>query len=126
MTDHIFWMQVMASTDKAFFAALGNRIARYRKELGLTQTQLAQSLGIAQQTLAHYEAARLRVPASMLPTLAEIFGLSVDELLGHKTGTAKRGPTSKLQRQIEQIGRLPKAKQRFVSEMLETVIKQAS
>lgn len=32
----------------------------------------------------------------------------------------------KLQQQIERIGQLPKAKQRFVMEMLETVLAQAS
>lgn len=32
----------------------------------------------------------------------------------------------KLQSQIEQVALLPKAKQKFVSEMLETVIQQAA
>ncbi|WP_199775610.1 hypothetical protein [Microbulbifer pacificus] len=43
-----------------------------------------------------------------------------------KDTAAKRGPAPKLQRQIEQVALLPKAKQKFVSEMLETVIQQAS
>jgi hypothetical protein len=37
----------------------------------------------------------------------------------------KRGPASKLQQQLEQIRQLPRAKQKFVIEMLETVIHQA-
>lgn len=37
----------------------------------------------------------------------------------------KRGPTPKLQRQLERLSRLPKAKQKFVSEMLDTVLQQA-
>ncbi|WP_234422185.1 hypothetical protein [Sedimenticola thiotaurini] len=36
----------------------------------------------------------------------------------------KRGPTPTLQRQIEQISQLPRAKQKFVMEMLDTVIQQ--
>jgi hypothetical protein len=40
-------------------------------------------------------------------------------------GVAKRGPTPKLQRQLERLSRLPKAKQKFVSEMLDTVLQQA-
>lgn len=60
----------------------------------------------------------------MLPTLAKLYGLTVDELLGVKQQAAKRGPTAKLQHQIEQVCRLPKAKQKFVMDMLDTVIQQ--
>jgi hypothetical protein len=38
----------------------------------------------------------------------------------------KRGPASQLERNIERIHELPKSKQRFVNEMLETVLAQAS
>ena len=117
----------MTTNDKTFFIALGRRIAQLRKEQGLTQQQLAEELGIAQQTLAHYEGARLRVPASMLPQFARLFGLPVDALIGPTASTkAKRGPAPKLQQHIERIGQLPKAKQRFVMEMLDTVLAQAS
>jgi len=37
---------------------------------------------------------------------------------------AKRGPASVLQRQIEQIGLMPRNKQKFITEMLEAMIKQ--
>ena len=44
-----------------FYRQLGSQIAQRRKALGLTQTDLAQELGIAQQTMAHSKAA---APAS--------------------------------------------------------------
>jgi len=44
------------------------------------------------------------------------------ELVGSKGSATKRGPLPKLQRQIEQVALLPKAKQKFVSEMLDTVL----
>ena len=62
----------------------------------------------------------------MLPILAQLFSISVDELVGIKNTAAKRGPMPKLQRQIEQVARLPKTKQKFVSEMLDTVIQHAA
>lgn len=47
-------------------------------------------------------------------------------LIGHKEVTpSKRGPAPKLQQQIERIQRLPRAKQRFVMEMIDTVLAQA-
>jgi transcriptional regulator with XRE-family HTH domain len=113
----------MDPKDEQFFKALGARIAGARRSHELTQQQLAEQLGIAQQTLAHYEGGRLRLPVSLLPELTRTFGLSCDELLGQNvTPHGKRGASSKLQQQIEAISQLPKARQRFVSEMLDTVL----
>jgi len=118
---------VITPDDKQFFKELGSRIAQLRKDAGLSQQTVADQLGIAQQTLAHYEVGRLRVPASLLPRFAQLFNVRGDDLLGlNIAGAGKRGPTPKLQQQIERIGQLPKAKQRFVMEMLETVLTQAS
>ncbi len=115
----------MIPKEQQFFKTLGARIAQLRQEQSLTQQALADELGIAQQTLAHYEVGRLRIPVSLLPGLSELFAIPVDELLGLKNGAGKRGPTPKLQRQIERLSRLPKAKQRVVMEMLEGVLSQA-
>lgn len=94
----------MATTDRRFFTELGARIAQGRKAQGFTQESLAAELGIAQQTLAHYEVGRLRVPASMLPTLARLLALPVEELLGVKPAPAKRSPVPRLQQHLERIG----------------------
>jgi transcriptional regulator with XRE-family HTH domain len=120
------WIDAMASNDRQFFVALGKRIATLRREQHMTQQQLADALGVAQQTLAHYEVARLRVPASMLPTLGEIFNVPVDDLVGHVTKSrAKRGPASKLQQQVERLAQLPKPQQRIVMQMIDGVLAQA-
>ncbi|MEI6003290.1 hypothetical protein H3V53_41300 [Paraburkholderia bengalensis] len=52
---------------------------------------------------------------------------SSDELLGQNISTrsGRRGPPSKPQQQIEAISQLPKARQRFVPEILDTVLAQA-
>ena len=74
-----------------------------------------------------FEAGRRKVPSSMLPTLAEVLAVSVEELIGiASTNGKKRGPAPKLLKQVEQISQLPKAKQKFVMEMLDTVIQQAA
>jgi transcriptional regulator with XRE-family HTH domain len=98
-----------------FFEQLGQRIANLRKTQNMTQGQLAEHLGISQQHMASFEKGSRKVPASMLPVLAQLFGISVDELVGLKDTAAKRGPMPKLQRQIEQVALLPKAKQKFVT-----------
>ena len=64
----------------------------------------------------------------MLPPLTKALGITIEELLEEtpKAAKAKRGPASVLERQIEQISHLPRAKQKFVMEMLEAVLQQAS
>lgn len=114
--------------ERAFFSELGARIAELRKAQGITQIQMAEALGVSQQTINSYEVARRRIPVSALPVLAELFRVSVDELLGSQPRSTggKRGPASKLQQQIERLHQLPKAKQKFVIEMIDTVIQQTS
>lgn len=119
------WTLKMTPKDKSFYERLGRRIAQHRKAQGLTQVQLAKILGIAQQTMAHYEGGRLRIPVAMLSLLAKALSVSVEDLIGEApVSKKKRGPTSILQRQIEQIGLMPRAKQKFITEMLEALIKQ--
>jgi transcriptional regulator with XRE-family HTH domain len=114
----------MTEDDKMFYKQLGQRVLTLRKEMNLTQVQLCKLLGISQQLLANQESGQRRIPASMLPKLATILNVSFEELLGTKKSPAKRGPVSALNRQVEQIRLLPRTKQKFVMEMLDTVIRQ--
>jgi transcriptional regulator with XRE-family HTH domain len=129
-------LATMNTRDEQFFKELGARIAQARKDHGLTQLALAEQLGVAQQTLAHYEVGRARMPASMLPTVARLLTLSLDELMGQpvpraaraagKSRGGKRGPASRLEQQIQAVAQLPKTKQQFVSQMLDTVLAQVN
>ena len=116
--------ELMSKNDEVFFKQLGKRIATLRKDIGMTQVQLAEILNISQQHMASFEAGRRKVSSADIPVLAKLFGVSTDELLGIEDKPAKRGPTSKLQRQIEQVNMLPKSKQKFITEMLDALIKQ--
>lgn len=75
--------------------------------------------------MAHYEAGRLRLLAGALPTLAEHLGVTVEELVGAppaKRTAGKRGPQPKIAQQLQLIEALPKAKQRAISQVLDSVI----
>ena len=80
----------ISSDERAFFAQLGAHIAELRKQNGITQVQLAEALDVSQQTVTSYEVARRRVPVSALPILADLFDVTVDELLG----SANKSPRS--------------------------------
>ena len=120
------WTYAVMSQDKSFYIAMGKRIAQLRKAQNMTQTQLADVLGVAQQTMAHYEGGRLRMPVALLPMVATLLLTSVEEIIGEpgKATKGKRGPTPKLQQQMERISQLPRARQKFVMEMLDAVLQQ--
>jgi transcriptional regulator with XRE-family HTH domain len=94
----------------------------------VTQVQLAEALGVSQQTLQSYEVGRRRIPVSALPVVAHALSVSLDELFGeHKqTSRGKRGPAPQWQQQIEAVAQLPKSQQQFVARMIKTVLAEAS
>ena len=61
---------------------LGKRIMRHRKDLGLTQDQLAEKLGVTAQAVSKWENDQSCPDITMLPKLANIFGTTTDQLLG--------------------------------------------
>ena len=64
---------------------LGKRIMQYRKNKGLTQDKLAEALGVTPQAVSKWENDQSCPDISTLPKLAEIFGITTDELLGHES-----------------------------------------
>ena len=63
---------------------LGKRIAALRKEKGLTQEQLAEKVGVSAQAVSKWENDISCPDITLLPLLADLFDVSVDELLGVK------------------------------------------
>lgn len=124
--EEVAWTGAMAISkdERAFFIQFGARIANFRREVSMTQTQLADALGVSQQTVNAYEAGTRRVPVSMLPQLAITLAVSIEGLIGVSSPAGKRGPAPKLLQQVERIQRLPKSQQRFVMQMIDTVLAQ--
>jgi len=114
-----YQITVMNYNDKDFSEKLGARIADLRKQRNLTQSQLAEILEVKQEAISSYEVGRRRVPVGFLPVLSETLGVTVEELLGLEKGSQKPGPTPRLQKLMAEVVRLPKSRQRFVTEMLE-------
>ena len=59
---------------------LGKKIRQLRLKAGLTQEQLAGKLGVAAQSVSKWENAVAMPDITTLPLLAEVFGVSIDEL----------------------------------------------
>lgn len=125
MTTGVNVLELRAMIDqKRYFQELGTRLAALRKESGLTQAQLGQSIGLSQQMIADYESGtRQHIPLCRLISLAEVLGVDLNVLVvGSMENQRKRGPVPRVQQLVERIYRLPKTRQRFVEEMLENAL----
>lgn len=73
-------------------------IAQLRKELGLTQKELAEKLEVTDKAISRWETGKGLPDTSLLKPLAEIFGVSVGELL-----SGKRMDDSQIKNQADHI-----------------------
>jgi transcriptional regulator with XRE-family HTH domain len=94
--------------------------------------QLAEQLGVSQQAMNSFEKGRRRVPVSLLPVIAQALDTTLDALVADNTASAtksaprKRGPQKKIRQQLDQIEALPKAKQRAIAQVLDSMLAQSS
>lgn len=64
---------------------IGRKISEFRKIRNMTQMELADRLNISFQAVSNWERGNSMPDISKLPELAELFGISIDELLGKKS-----------------------------------------
>lgn len=67
---------------------LNDNICFYRKKQGLTQEELAQRLGVTNQSVSKWESAQCCPDISLIPKLADIFEISIDELFDNEPRTS--------------------------------------
>ena len=66
---------------------LGMMISTLRKEKGMTQLELAEQMGVTDKAVSKWERDLSFPDINSIPKLAEIFEVSVDELMQVKTET---------------------------------------
>ena len=91
---------------------IGQRLARIRRERGLTQVELAERLGVAQPVVSDYERGELRLHGELIVKLSGILGVSAEELLGLKAAPSNGAlKNRRLVRRLQAIERLPRRDQ---------------
>ena len=69
--------------------SIGRRIAELRKKANKTQMELADNMGITFQSISNWERGNTMPDISKLPELAELFDVTIDELLGKESKLIK-------------------------------------
>jgi len=60
---------------------MGNKIARRRKDLGMTQVSMADALSVTRQTVSRWEAGTVLPDIDKISDIARLLGVSCDYLL---------------------------------------------
>ena len=82
---------------------LAENIARLRKERGMTQEALAEVIGVSPQTISKWENSTTYPDVSLLPVIADVFGLTIDALYGRETTIPQATPELAVDRVMEQV-----------------------
>jgi len=115
----MLFMKRITVTAKDF----GKRLASLRKELGLTQTDLGEKVGVSCRVIAYYEGETHYPPAHLIEPLAKALRISTDELLGVKIIKQQRDPQyAALWRRLKKIESLPKRDQKALLHYLDALV----
>jgi transcriptional regulator with XRE-family HTH domain len=104
---------------------VGQRLARIRKERGYTQVELAKKIGIIQSLVSDYETDRLRLSAEMAVRFALALDVSTDDVVNPKAKnrSARKKPSLKIMRRMEEIEKLPQRRQAIVLMALDSILR---
>lgn len=69
---------------------LGERIKKLRQRDGRTQETLANALGVTAQAVSRWEKGICYPDMGMIPSIANYFGVSIDELFGYDNERSKK------------------------------------
>ena len=79
----------------------GRKISAARKAKNMTQMELADQMGISFQAVSNWERGSSMPDISKLPELAEILGVSIDQLLGEEAPLVKAAADNRMEEFLE-------------------------
>ena len=106
--------------------SFGERLAGLRKAAGFTQIELAAKLGVSQRMVAYYESQAATPPASLLPQIATVLGVSIDKMFGRRQTRklVKQEGGNRLRRRLLAIEKLDVADKRQVLQVIDEFIER--
>ena len=102
--------------------AIGRRLRELRQRRGLTQTEIAEQLGIDQTLVSNYERGAARMHGALVAGFAKALKASADEVLGLKESPPPKQSNGRLLRRIQRIEELGTADQKAVLKYLDALL----
>ncbi len=108
---------------KSSRSPFGQRLYNARQQMGYSQTQVAELLGVTQPSYADWERSTTALRPEHLSHLATVLHVSVEYLLGHdKAPQRGTGPVGKTRRVFDEVSRLPRSQQQHIVRVVEDLI----
>ena len=100
-------------------------VQQLRKNLGITQADLAKKIDISHTQMARYEIKNIYPPADVLKNLADVFGTTIDFLvMGDNESKAQASlKDAELINQFKKISALPEEEKTLVLKMITAYIR---
>lgn len=99
-----------------------SRLTSLREKVGISQRELARQLGVHHSNVSFWERSGTMPPADVLPPMAKILGVTVDELLGQPKTRNAPAPGGKLGRLFDQVAKLPRTQQARIAGTIEDML----
>ena len=103
----------------------GQRLLDFRETASLSQVELAKAIGVANANMAHWEWSENPPRAEMLPKLAKVLGVRIEDLLGSSAALPdlkKQRPVGEVQKAFEEVRKLPRKQQRKIVETVYALV----
>ena len=105
----------------------GARLAALRKAAGLSQKDLAEHIGVAASNVGFWELHDKPPRSDLLPKLAKVLGVSIDDILGTVSRQKPSGgPAGRAKRVLDNLSKLPRRQQQKIVDVVEALIAQKS
>ena len=98
---------------------IGHRIRQLRKKRGLSQAEVAETLGVHQSRVSECELGTVRIPATVLAAFGQMLKTPLDEIVGLKP--IKDGDIFKDRRFVRRLQRIEKLPKRAKQALLKTI-----
>ncbi|KAF0240845.1 MAG: phage regulatory [Planctomycetota bacterium] len=105
---------------------LGAHLMALRQAAQLSQTELAEIVGVPQQSIAFWELGAKPPRSEVLVKLARALGVRVEALLAPELPRERRGgPVGKVRQAFDRVSRLPKRQQEHILRVVDALVAQA-
>jgi transcriptional regulator with XRE-family HTH domain len=106
---------------------VGQRLARLRRERGLTQAELAERVGISRALITDYERGKAHLYDELIARFALALGVSADELLGLTNANGHQpAPSLRIMRRVREIEQLSEPRKKAILRTLDDLIRANS
>ncbi len=115
--------------EKKNLLVFSQNMAKFRKEKGISQQDLANMTGLSQRMIAYYETEAVKPPIDKIGIIAKALNVNINDLLGiHEEPTDVQNELMNIDRRtlkkLKVILSLPKHQRHIIYTMAESFLKQ--